>query len=110
MGFEGLLFRRFLECGLVGYRPLLRRENHDPKTPTNRPRTSTDFIFGVAGSQRRSNSKTAASGLETITIVHFQQGKQAPRRGVLADIRMILQTAGVEFTSVDAAGVKLEAK
>ena len=52
----------------------------------------------------------AASGLETITIVHFEQGKQAPSRAVLAEIRMTLQAAGVEFTSADAAGVKLEAK
>ena len=51
----------------------------------------------------------AASGLETPTIVHFEHGKQSPSRTALADIRMTLESAGVEFIAENGggAGVRL---
>jgi transcriptional regulator with XRE-family HTH domain len=49
----------------------------------------------------------AASGIETPTIVHFEHGKQPPSRAALAEIRMTLEAAGVEFTNGGEPGVKL---
>jgi transcriptional regulator with XRE-family HTH domain len=52
----------------------------------------------------------AASGLETPTIFHFEHGKQLPSRAAIADIRLTLEAAGVDFTNGDEAGVKLQGK
>jgi transcriptional regulator with XRE-family HTH domain len=48
-----------------------------------------------------------ASGLETPTIVHFELGKQSPSRAALADIRMTLEAAGVDFTNGGEPGMRL---
>jgi transcriptional regulator with XRE-family HTH domain len=49
----------------------------------------------------------AASGLETTTIFHFEHGKHSPSRAAIADIRLTLEAAGVEFTNGGGAGAKL---
>jgi hypothetical protein len=42
-----------------------------------------------------------------VTIVDFEYGNQIPGRAALADIRMTLEAAGVEFTDGGTPGVKL---
>jgi transcriptional regulator with XRE-family HTH domain len=52
----------------------------------------------------------AASGLETPTIIHFEHGKRLPNRAAIADIRLTLEAAGVDFTNSEEWGVKLRGK
>jgi DNA-binding XRE family transcriptional regulator len=48
-----------------------------------------------------------ASGVSTEAVVYFEQGKRAPSARDLADIRVTLEAAGVEFTNGGEPGVKL---
>jgi transcriptional regulator with XRE-family HTH domain len=49
----------------------------------------------------------SAGGLSTETVVYFEQGKRAPNARDLADIRVTLEAAGVEFTNDGELRVKL---
>jgi transcriptional regulator with XRE-family HTH domain len=48
-----------------------------------------------------------ASGLETLTIVNFERGERFLSRDALKDIQIMLEAAGVEFTSDGEPVVRL---